>query len=205
MKALIFKISVVIIIIAFIAGLFLYINKLKNEVDIAEKNRIATVELYDSEKDKVFALNLKIEDLDRIKNEQIQQMDSIRKCLKIKDKQLKALYNSKSSADIIDTIRIPIYERDSIFDNCYLDTCIGDPRWYDVCVNQIDSGLVILSTHFSSDLTLIASEKKEIIGKPRKTWIGRLFQKKTKALSVTTVEQNPYVKNDSTVFVIPIK
>lgn len=213
MRSLGFKVAGVGAVIAVLIALMAYVHELRKDVQIAEQNRIASVELYNNEKNKTYALNLKIEDLDRIKNKQIQEMDSIRRALNVKDKQLKALYGQKSSADIRDTIELPIYVPviDSTTGNvipmedCYTDTCIGDMRWYNVCIDRIDSNLIVLSAHFESDLTLITVEKKEIVNKPRKTWLGRLFQRKVKTMSITAVEQNPYVKNDSTILVVPIK
>lgn len=213
MRSLGFKVAGVGAVIAALIALMVYVHKLREDVQIAEQNRIASVEMYNNEKNKTYALNLKIEDLDRIKNKQIQEMDSIRRALNIKDKQLKALYGQKSSADIRDTIELPIHVPviDSTTGNvipmedCYTDTCIGDMRWYNVCIDRIDSNLIVLSAHFESDLTLITVEKKEIVNKPRKTWLGRLFQRKVKTMSITAVEQNPYVRNDSTILVVPIK
>lgn len=213
MRSLGFKVAGVGAVIAALIALMVYVHKLREDVQIAEQNRIASVEMYNNEKNKTYALNLKIEDLDRIKNKQIQEMDSIRRALNVKDKQLKALYGQKSSADIRDTIELPIHVPviDSTTGNvipmedCYTDTCIGDMRWYNVCIDRIDSNLIVLSAHFESDLTLITVEKKEIVNKPRKTWLGRLFQRKVKTMSITAVEQNPYVRNDSTILVVPIK
>lgn len=213
MRSLGFKVAGVGAVIAALIALLAYVRELREDVQIAEQNRIASVEMYNNEKNKTYALNLKIEDLDRIKNKQIQEMDSIRKALNVKDKQLKALYGQKSSADIRDTIELPIYVPviDSTTGNvipmedCYTDTCVGDMRWYNVCIDRIDSNLIVLSAHFESDLTLITVEKKEIVNKPRKTWLGRLFQRKVKTMSITAVEQNPYVRNDSTILVVPIK
>lgn len=213
MRSLGFKVAGVGAVIAALIVLVVYVHKLREDVQIAEQNRIASVEMYNNEKNKTYALNLKIEDLDRIKNKQIQEMDSIRRALNVKDKQLKALYGQKSSADIRDTIELPIHVPviDSTAGNvipmedCYTDTCIGDMRWYNVCIDRIDSNLIVLSAHFESDLTLITVEKKEIVNKPRKTWLGRLFQRKVKTMSITAVEQNPYVRNDSTILVVPIK
>lgn len=213
MRSLGFKLAGVGAVIAALIALIAYVHELREDVQIAEQNRIASVEMYNNEKNKTYALNLKIEDLDRIKNKQIQEMDSIRRALNVKDKQLKALYGQKSSADIRDTIELPIYVPviDSTTGNvipmedCYTDTCVGDMRWYNVCIDRIDSNLIVLSAHFESDLTLITVEKKEIVNKPRKTWLGRLFQRKVKTMSITAVEQNPYVRNDSTILVVPIK
>lgn len=213
MRSLSFKLAGVGVVIAALIALIVYVHELREDVQIAEQNRIASVEMYNNEKNKTYALNLKIEDLDRIKNKQIQEMDSIRRALNVKDKQLKALYGQKSSADIRDTIELPIYVPviDSTTGNvipmedCYTDTCVGDMRWYNVCIDRIDSNLIVLSAHFESDLTLITVEKKEIVNKPRKTWLGRLFQRKVKTMSITAVEQNPYVRNDSTILVVPIK
>lgn len=213
MRSLGFKVAGVGAVIAALIALVVYVRELREDVQIAEQNRIASVEMYNNEKNKTYALNLKIEDLDRIKNKQIHEMDSIRRALNVKDKQLKALYGQKSSADIRDTIELPIHVPviDGTTGNvipmedCYTDTCIGDMRWYNVCIDRIDSNLIVLSAHFESDLTLITVEKKEIVNKPRKTWLGRLFQRKVKTMSITAVEQNPYVRNDSTILVVPIK
>lgn len=213
MRSLGFKVAGVGAVIAALIALMVYVRELREDIQIAEQNRIASVEMYNNEKNKTYALNLKIEDLDRIKNKQIQEMDSIRRALNVKDKQLKALYGQKSSADIRDTIELPIHVPviDSTTGNvipmedCYTDTCIGDMRWYNVCIDRIDSNLIVLSAHFESDLTLVTVEKKEIVNKPRKTWLGRLFQRKVKTMSITAVEQNPYVRNDSTILVVPIK
>jgi hypothetical protein len=213
MKSLVWKVSGIAVIIALICLLISYVNGLRNEVKIAEQNRLAAIELYNDEQNTTYALRVQVDDLDRIRNAQIREMDSIRHELKVKDKHLKALYGSKSSADIHDTIEIPIpvYLKDSIDsigDYC-VDTCIGDMRWYNICIERVDSNLVALSAHFESDLTLIAVEKKEVVDKPRKTAFGRflqkLFSKKVKTMSITAIEQNPYVKNDSTMFVIPVK
>jgi hypothetical protein len=212
MRNIVLKIAGIAALIALISFMVSYVSELREEVKMAEQNRIASVEMYNTESSKVYALRLHIDDLDRIKNKQIHEMDSIRKELRVKDKQLQSLYGCKSHADIKDTIRIPLYiypskdSNDSIgaLDG-YKDTCIGDVRWYNICVDRVDSNLIALSAHFESDLTLVALEKKEPINKPRKTWLGRLFQKKVKTMSITTIEQNPYVTNDSTIFVVPIK
>lgn len=213
MKSLFWKVSGIAVIITLICSLVSYVNNLRNEVKIAEQNRVAAIELYNDEQSTTYALRVQVDDLDRIKNAQIREMDSIRHELNVKDKHLKALYGSKSSADIRDTIEIPIpmYLKDSVGSTrgyC-VDTCIGDMKWYSICIEGVDSNLVALSAHFESDLTLIAVEKKEVIDKPRKTAFGRflqkLFSKKVKTMSIMTIEQNPYVKNDSTTFVIPIK
>lgn len=213
MKSLFWKVSGIAVIIALICSLVSYVNDLRNEVKIAEQNRVAAIELYNDEQNTTYALRVQVDDLDRIKNAQIREMDSIRHELNVKDKHLKALYGSKSSADIRDTIEIPIpmYLKDSADSagGYCVDTCIGDMKWYSICIEGVDSNLVALSAHFESDLTLIAVEKKEVVDKPRKTAFGRFFQKlfskKVKTMSIMAIEQNPYVKNDSTTFVIPIK
>lgn len=214
MKAFIIKYGIkILVIIAIIAAVIAginYVQRLQQEVKIAEQNRLATVELYESEKNTTYALNVKLEDLNRYKNAQIQEMDSIRNVLKIKDKQLKAMYGQKSSADMRDTIRIPVFipsEDSTVYtlDSIRVDTCVGDPKWYNVCISRVDSTSVAVSAHFESDLTIITAEKKVPVNKPRKTWLGRLFQKKTKTMTITAIEQNPFVTKDSTIYVIPIK
>lgn len=214
-KALI-KIGGIVVIIVMFILLIAYIKKLHDKIEINEQNRIATVKMYNNEKNKAYALRIQIEDMSRINNEQIQELDSIRKALKIKDKHIKALYNKKSYAEIHDTIILNNIYKDSV-DNIYdyewpcIDTCVGDKRWYDICIdithgtsNDINN-MMLLSTHFKSDLSIITTEKREIIGEPRKTWFGRLFQRKVKTLSILAIEKNPYVHNDSTIFIVPIK
>lgn len=220
MKKVLIKLGSIVAIIVMFILLAAYIKKLHNKLEINEQNRIATVKLYNNEKNKTYALRMQIEDIDRINNNQIRELDSIRKALKIKDKHIKALYNKKSYAEIHDTIILNTIYKDSI-DDIYdyewpcIDTCVGDKQWYDICINitsdasdsnkSIIHDMMLVSTHFKSDLSIITTEKREIIGVPRKTWIGRLFQRKTKSISILAIEQNPYVHNDSTIFIVPIK
>ena len=79
MRNIVLKIAGIAALIALISFMVSYVSGLREEVKMAEQNRIASVEMYNTESNKVYALRLHIDDLDRIKNKQIQEMDSIRK------------------------------------------------------------------------------------------------------------------------------
>jgi hypothetical protein len=55
---------------------------------------------------------------------------------------------------------------------------------------------------YKSDISVIASTQKEIIGTPKKCFIGRWFQKKQKVIRVDVMDSNPYSEIKSKKFVI---
>ena len=183
----------VLIIIALLVGVVIFqsvrLNNRTKEYEVAIQNNKA----YESqmnilnEENKVF--QFAIEQLEYISDTSIRKLDSMRKELKIKDRQIKQMSNVKERIYITNTFNVTdtfFKEPDFVF-----DTCLGD-KWYTNCLhleypNQISSELDV-----NTDLNCFIHTKRETINPPCKTWIGRLFQRKHTVINVDVVENNPH-------------
>ena len=183
----------VLIIIALLVGVVIFqsvrLNNRTKEYEVAIQNNKA----YESqmnilnEENKVF--QFAIEQLEYISDTSIRKLDSMRKELKIKDRQIKQMSNVKERIYITNTFNVT----DTFFKepNFVFDTCLGD-KWYTNCLhlaypNQISSELDV-----NTDLNCFIHTKRETINPPCKTWIGRLFQRKHTVINVDVVENNPH-------------
>ena len=179
----------IVILLAIISGVLILIHNnsnLKNKYQVAVANNKA-YEAQLTEQKKVFQFT--IDQLNYINDSTIKELDSLRKELKIKDKQIMQMGKIKERIYIVNTLKSTdtfFKEPDFIF-----DTCLGD-KWYTNCLhleypNQISSELDV-----NTDLNCFIYAKKETINPPCKTWIGRLFQKKHTVINVNVVENNPH-------------
>lgn len=165
-------------------------KKLKAEIN----NRIETIKSYENENSKMSDLIITqkrtIGELsasnDSINKELVRKI----KELKIKDNKIKELQFLSQEATKIDSI----YVRDSIFIHDFsLDTTISD-KWYRLNMTLMYPNLIVINPTFNSELNIIKHQSKEYVDKPRKCWIGRLFQKKILVEKVDIIENNPYIK-----------
>lgn len=181
-------IFIIILLAAIVCGGILVHNNnnLKNQYQIAIANNKA-YEAQLTEQKNVFQFT--VNQLNYINDSTVKELDSLRKELKIKDKQIMQMGKIKEKVYITDTLRFT----DTIFKEVgfKLDTCLGD-SWYTNCLhleypNQISSELNV-----TNDLNCFIYTKRETINPPCKTWIGRLFQKKHTVINVNVVENNPH-------------
>lgn len=165
-------------------------KKLKAEIN----NRIETIKSYENENSKMSDLIITqkrtIGELsasnDSINKELVRKI----KELKIKDNKIKELQFLSQEATKVDSI----YIRDSIFIHDFsLDTTISD-KWYRLNMTLMYPNLIVINPTFNSELSIIKHQSKEYVDKPRKCWIGRLFQKKVLVEKVDIIENNPYIK-----------
>ena len=165
-------------------------KKLKAEIN----NRIETIKSYENENSKMSDLIITqkrtIGELsasnDSINKELVRKI----KELKIKDNKIKELQFLSQEATKVDSI----YVRDSIFIHDFsLDTTISD-KWYRLNMTLMYPNLIVINPTFNSELSIIKHQSKEYVDKPRKCWIGRLFQKKILVEKVDIIENNPYIK-----------
>lgn len=165
-------------------------KKLKAEIN----NRIETIKSYENENSKMSDLIITqkrtIGELsasnDSINKELVRKI----KELKIKDNKIKELQFLSQEATKVDSI----YVRDSIFIHDFsLDTTISD-KWYRLNMTLMYPNLIVINPTFNSELSIIKHQSKEYVNKPRKCWIGRLFQKKILVEKVDIIENNPYIK-----------
>ena len=94
---------------------------------------------------------------------------------------IKTEITSKDSISIKNTIF-----RDSFVK---IDTIITDD-WHTIAISLQPSKLII-DAKYRSELQVFAKSSKEILGTPKKCFIGRLFQSKHKVIRVDVVDKNP--------------
>ena len=129
------------------------------------------------------------------------KLNAERQNLKIKDKQIVQLQYMLSKVQKVDTITLV----DTIFTPTVdLDTTIGD-KWYSLNLKLKYPSSIIVTPTFNSEKMVFMYLKKETINPPKKTWLGRLFQKKHKVMEVKVVESNPYIENKQNRFIEIVK
>lgn len=139
----------------------------------------------------------KVDQLDYYTDSLIKSMDSVRKELGIKDKQLQQLAYLKQNITKKDTIYVPY----TIFvEDLKMDTTIGD-QWYQLHLDLTYPNSICIEPNFVSDTYINTYSYKETINKPRKFFLFRWFQKKHTVTKVTIVEKNPYIKTEEKVFI----
>lgn len=133
-------------------------------------------------------------------------MDSLRKVLKIKDRDLKALSYLVSNASKTDTIvlRDTIFKESPYKDSILLDTIIGD-AWYQSRMKIKYPNYIILHPSFRSQKYITVSSRRETVSPPKKWWLLRLFQRKHEVVVVNVTEENPYIQDSIAKFVEIIK
>lgn len=200
-----FRISILALIVLEALAVVIYSKKLKKteeELKIAAANIKSYEGLLSSADKKNAAFLLTTEQLKNSKDSILMELESSRKKLKIKEKDIKAEQYISSSFSKTDTVVI----QDTIFKDkeVAVDTLIGD-EWYNAKVSLKYPSTIIVSPSFKSNKNIIVSTKKETINPPKKLWILRLFQKKHTVLKVDVVEKNPYVKKEDSRYVEILK
>lgn len=152
-------------------------------------------------KNRVFKLTI-----DQLKNSNdsiFQELNAVRKELKVKDSKLQSLQYVGSDFSKTDTIYI---KGDTIFKdtNLNIDTLLSD-EWYSMKVGLRYPSTVIVEPKFKSEKHIVVSAKKETVSPPKRFFLLRWFQRKCTVLNVDVVEKNPYVQNQSNRFVEIVK
>lgn len=164
----------------------------------------ATLAAYAAENSKIKQSNrefqLTIDNLKYSTDSLMSKMDSARRALKIKDKEIKRLGYIASTAHKVDTIEF----RDTIFKEPSFkkDTTITDNNdWYRCDVGLEYPNKVSVSPTFKSEKYVITSTKRETVKPPKKCWLARLFQKKHDVVTIDVVENNPFITNNKERFI----
>lgn len=180
------------------------LSKANEKWQIAEANVKAYSNELSTAKSKNTALQLSIAQLNYFNDSILQSLNSIRKELKIKDKNLKALQAIQSSFAKVDTINI--VQVDTLFKDQFLnvDTLLGD-EWYTLQLGLKYPSAIVIRPQFKSEKYVIVSSKKETVNPPKKFFLFRWFQKKHTVLHIDVVEKNPYVEGESSKYVEIIK
>lgn len=144
-----------------------------------------------------YVYKFKVDQLNYYTDSLIQKMDSIRKQLKIKDKEIQSMYYLQQNISRKDTL----FLKDTIFvKNLKLDTLLED-NWYKLYIDLEYPNIICASPTFKSETYINTFSKKETIDKPKRFFLFRLFQKKHIITKVIVNEKNPYINTEEKVFI----
>ena len=173
-----------------------------------EANLKAYIALNDTLRSTNRMFEFKASQLNYINDSLVNQMNTIRKNIGVKDKNLKGLGYIKSTVRIHDTVLVNrIRDGDKTLS---IDTVINK-KWYQIeidykggrCSECKDT--LIVSPKISSEKYVVISTSKEYVDSPKKWWLQRIFQKKEEVVDVKVVETNPYIYSDHERFIKVIK
>ena len=189
MKKVIRWIIVIVIALLVITVLVLlgYNKSLLNDISTYDNNFKALALDNQRLEDEAIAYKFSIEQLEYLNDSIINDLNETRRKLKIKDEEL--LQMQKIKTEII--TKDSIYIKDTIFRDNFikLDTTIKD-QWHTIKISLQPSKLTI-DAKYRSELQVFAKSSKEIMGTPKKCFVGRLFQKKYKVIRVEVKDKNP--------------
>lgn len=173
-------------------------NKLNSSLKVYDTNFKALTLEKDSLKNEALMYKFSVEQLEYINDSIIEDLNTTRKQLAIKDKELLQMQYIKTEIQTKDSIHI----KDTIFRESFvgLDTTIKD-KWHTIAVSLKPTNLIVNAT-YTSELSVFAKTSKEILGTPKKCFIGRAFQKKYKVIRVEVHDANPYSIIKESKFVI---
>ena len=177
-------------------------KKLRGEIDIYNQNIETLLHTRDTLEISNRALLINTDLLNDSNDSLIRELNKIRKDIKIKEKEIESLHkinligNKKDSLIVKDTIF-----RDKLVN---IDTTIRD-KWSSVNIKLEYTSTIKIDMTMMSDLSIFTYNRKEPIKKPKKTKLGRFFQKKRKVLEVEVVENNPNIVIKQNKFIKIIK
>ena len=180
------------------AILYKKVRHLRANLDILALNQEAFIAENSSLKEQGRIFKFTIEQLGYYNDSVLQEMNKVKRELKVKDKGLQQLQYLLSVSTRKDTVLFT----DTIFKNkeLALDTLIGD-KWYNIRLGLKYPNLITTNPTFISEKYIIVNKKKETINPPKKFFLFRWFQKKHWVMEVHIKEKNPYIKEVNNKFV----
>lgn len=173
------------------------IKSLNETVSVQASN----IKAYQTEvsglKDEALTYQFTIDQVKNSRDTMVQWLDSLRREIKIRDKNLKSMSYVKTTVYKKDTIYIKDIQDANVIFN--IDTIIGD-SWLNTHIIVTDSTLVC-APKYKSELAIFASYKKETINPPSRFFFIRWFQKKHKVITVDVVENNPHAEIEKQRFI----
>lgn len=196
-------VAVVVILLVLTLGYTVVNSKsLEKKWKEATENVKAYSQQYSTSEKNTRALKLSVEQLESSNDSILQELNSARKELKVKDSKLQSLQYVSSSFAKADTITLV----DTLFKDrsIDIDTTLSD-EWYSVKVGLKYPSTVTVTPEFKSVKNIVVSSKRETVNSPKKFFLLRWFQKKQTVLNIDVVEKNPYVKDENNRYVEIIK
>ena len=174
------------------------VRHLRANLDILALNQKAFIAENSSLKEQGRIFKFTIEQLGYYNDSVLQEMNKVKKELKVKDKGLQQLQYLLSVSTRKDTVLFT----DTIFKNkeLALDTLIGD-KWYNIRLGLKYPNLIYTEPTFTSEKYIIVNKKKETVNPPKKFFLFRWFQRKHWVMEVNIKEKNPYIKEVNNKFV----
>lgn len=160
-------------------------------------NELANVEAYETENSRLnneaVVFKRTIDDLKYGNDSLNNHIYELSKQIKAKDKEIERLEYLSSTIGKTDTLML----RDTIFqEHAEVDTLIGD-EWYSVRLHLGYPSTIVVSPEFKSEKVLVTHTTKEYVGKPKKFFLCRWFQRKHEVTRVEVVEESPYVREEN--------
>ena len=195
-------IGIIVILVGVCFAQWRQVKYANQKWEIAEANLKAYGNQITSANGKNIALQLTVDQLEYFKDSVLQELDSVRNELKIKDKNLKALHKVSSGFSKTDTITL----RDTLFRDVTLnmDTIIGD-EWYNLKLGLKYPSTISARPYFKSEKFIVVSSKKETVNPPKKFFLCRWLQKKMTVVHIDIIEKNPYVSQEESKYIEIIK
>lgn len=196
--------GVILLVVTMIALYFTL--KSKKETEKRWKEAIANVKSYDNlfngSKNNDIAFLLTVDQLKYSNDSIFQELNEVRRELKIKDSKLKSLQYISSNFTKSDTIIL----KDTVFkdERIDIDTLLSD-EWYSINVGLRYPSSITVTPKFRSEKAVIVSAKKETVNPPKRFFLFRWFQKKHIVLHVNVIEKNPYIEDQDNRYVEIIK
>jgi len=199
----------IVIALAILLCISIYIDRCRIAQNKSnEANLKAYIALNDTLRSTNRMFEFKASQLNYINDSLVNQMNTIRKNIGAKDKNLKGLGYIKSTVRIHDTVFVNrIRDGDKPLS---IDTVINK-KWYQIEIDYKGSrcseckDTLIVSPKVSSEKYVVISTSKEYVDAPKKWWLQRIFQKKEEVVDVKVVETNPYIYSDHERFIKVIK
>ena len=193
------KWTLVLVVVASIIVMAGIIKRQDEELNKYDTNFKALNLENDKLSKEALAYKFSVEQLEYINDSIIKDLNNTRRELGIKDNQIKQLQSIKTET----VIRDSVFFRDTIFrDNVVkLDTTLRN-KWYNANIKLEYPNKLGLIMTYKSDLNVFAYSSKEILGTPKKCWLGRMFQKKHNVIRVAVQDKNPYCEIKEKKFVI---
>ena len=184
-------------------GVSIHMNKkIKADYEQVLSNQTGYIRDLAAAKNDIHVYQLTIDDLRYMNDSISRKMTDLQEKLKLKDRQIKNLQYMSSQFVKADTITLS----DTIFidETLCVDTVVGD-QWMSTRIHLEWPAIVAVEPSVTSEKTVAIYTTKEYVGQPRKTWIGRLFQRKHKVTKVYIDESNPYINDQQNEFIDVVK
>lgn len=173
-------------------------KKLQENYEIAVGNEKALLQDCNNLKNNVGVLQLSVAQLEHYNDSILTKLNTVRKQLKVKDKELKGLQYIYSTMEKKDSI---VFIKDTIFiKNLHVDTTLTS-KWYNLNVKLDYPSSVTVTPKVISEQYVIIHSNRETIEPPKKCAIARWFQKKHRVIRVEVEEGNPYIEIKQNKFV----